>query len=168
MDLDALMHRFRGPQVGFLAGLGNDRQRAVELAQDAFAEAYLSRERFAKSWQDTAAVGAWLRGIAHNLHLARWRRERGLRASASAGIDDVAARDPEPAEPSPVAKAMARLRAPWRTVLQMRYLEGSGLDEIAAVLGLSVRAVEGRLRRARHELKALLAAAGHRLAKENR
>ncbi len=165
MDLDALMTRFRGPLMGFLAGLGNDRQRAVELAQDTFAEAYLSRERFNGSWDEAGAVGAWLRGIAHNLHLARWRRDRGPRAMTGA-VEEIPAAASEPADPSPVGAALARLRGPWRTVLTMRYLEGSGLPEIAAVLGLSVRAVEGRLRRARHELKALLAADGHELAKE--
>ncbi len=192
MDLDALMTRFRGPLVGFLAGLGNDRQRAVELAQDTFAEAYLSRERFRESWDKAPAVGSWLRGIAHNLHMARWRRDRGPRAMPSTdaadhdaadhdaadhdaadhvaadhdAADHDAASDTGPAEPSPVAVAVERLRGPWRTVLQMRYVDGSGLPEIAAVLGLSVRAVEGRLRRAREELKKLLVADGHQLAKE--
>lgn len=169
MDLDAVMTRFRGPLIGFLAGLGNDRQRAVELAQDTFAEAYLSRDRFAGSWDEPAAAGAWLRGIAHNLHLSRWRRDRGPRAMAMAPADGelpAGSRAAEPAEPSPVGAAMARLRGPWRTVLEMRYLEGSGLPEIAAVLGLSVRAVEGRLRRARRELRAQLEAAGCELAKE--
>ncbi|MCA8973439.1 MAG: RNA polymerase sigma factor [Planctomycetes bacterium] len=163
------MTRFRGPLVGFLAGLGNDRQRAVELAQDTFAEAYLSRDRFVGSWDEVSAVGGWLRGIAHNVHLSRWRRDRGPRAfSTMDAADRVAVHDAPPREatPSPVGKALARLRAPWRTVLEMRYLDGSGLPEIAAVLGLSVRAVEGRLRRARHELKASLPDCGHELAEE--
>jgi RNA polymerase sigma-70 factor, ECF subfamily len=167
MDLEPLIAHFRGPLVGFLCGLGNDRQRAVELAQDTFAEAYLSRERFASEVEDTAAVGRWLRGIAHNVHRARWRRDRGPGTPVSSErIDDVPAAAADPQEPAPIAAALERLRVPWRTVLQMRYLEGSGLAEIAAVLGLSVRAVEGRLRRARRELKALVEAEGRRLTAE--
>ncbi len=42
----------------------------------------------------------------------------------------------------------------------MRYVEGSGLAEIGALLGIGERAVEGRLRRARTELRRLLGADG--------
>ena len=51
---------------------------------------------------------------------------------------------------------MATLRGPWRTVLTMRYVDGASLGDIGALLGLGTRAVEGRLRRARQELRRLL------------
>ncbi|MCR9248262.1 MAG: sigma-70 family RNA polymerase sigma factor [bacterium] len=171
MDLDALIPRFRGPLIGFLAGLGNDPQRATELAQDTFAEAYLSREQFRGSWDELATVGGWLRGIAHNIHLARWRKDRGPRAPVpvapeelpAAASDDRAAAATATSGGSPVDErateiraALGRLRGPWRTVLRMRYLEGNSLAEIGAVLGISERAVEGRLRRARQELEKLM------------
>ena len=44
----------------------------------------------------------------------------------------------------------------WREVLTMRYVGGSGLAEIAAVMEISVRAVEGLLHRARKELQSVL------------
>jgi RNA polymerase sigma-70 factor (ECF subfamily) len=120
--------------------------------------------RFRGNWADDRAVGAWLRGIARNLHRQGRRRDRGPTSLRRTGtLDDVpperlsaSSSTDEPAGAVAVREAMLRLRQPWRTVLTMRYVEGSGLPEIAAVLGTSVRAVEGRLRRARHELKAML------------
>lgn len=166
MDLDALIDRYRGPLVGLLASWGNDRGRATELAQDTFAEAYLGRESFRREWGDDRAVGAWLRGIARNLHRQNRRRDRGSpslrRLCALEDVPQERLAMPVPADEDPAQAAvragLLRLRQTWRTVLTMRYVEGSGLPEIAAILGTSVRAVEGRLHRARLELKAILPA----------
>ena len=77
MDLDRIIDRWRGPLVGLLGARGASPADAVELAQDAFSEAYLGRERFEGSWEDDGAVGAWLRGIALNLLRAGARRRSG-------------------------------------------------------------------------------------------
>lgn len=164
MDLDDLIARFRGPLVGLLASWGASPRDAMELAQDSFAEAYLARERFEGDWSDAGAAGAWLRGIANKLWLAHGRKTRRP--------DAIARRELAPAEPEltePEAgedDTAARLRAlidalppKWRTVLHLRYVEDSGLTEIAGLLGISERAVEGRLHRARRALKKQLDAA---------
>lgn len=161
MDLDDLIARFRGPLVGLLSSWGASPRDAVELAQDSFAEAYLARERFEGDWSDAGAAGAWLRGIANKLWLAHGRKTRRP--------DAIARRELAPAEPEPEAsedEAAARLRGlidalpqKWKTVLHLRYVEDSGLAEIAGLLGLSERAVEGRLHRARRALKEQLDAA---------
>ena len=52
-----------------------------------------------------------------------------------------------------VQQALLQLKATERTVLLMRYTEGSSLAVIGSLLGLGERAVEGRLRRARAALK---------------
>jgi RNA polymerase sigma-70 factor (ECF subfamily) len=57
-------------------------------------------------------------------------------------------------------EALASLKGPWRTVLTMRYAEGASLATIGALLGMSERAVEGRLRRARAALKEQLQKTG--------
>lgn len=157
MDLAKLIQRFRGPLIAMLASFGASPRDAVELAQDVFAEAYLSRERFTGDWQDVSATGGWLRGIARNLFRAH------LRKSSRESTESHELRLVEPSEPtgsasdhSHVRLAIARLRRSWRVVLTMHYLEGSTLAEIAALLGVSARSVEGRLRRARAELKRLL------------
>lgn len=158
MDLDAIIERWRGPLVGLLTAWGASPRDAVELAQDAFAEAYLGRARFRGAWDDVEAVGAWLRGIASNLHAAA--RRKGARGVPLEAAGDPAGPSAEEPAATPLLDAVGRLRGPWRTVLMMRYVEGSGLAEIGALLGIGERAVEGRLRRARQELERLLEDAG--------
>ena len=164
MDLDHIIERWRGPLVGLLAAWGASPADAVELAQDTFAEAYLGRARFRGTWEDDAALGAWLRGIASNLHKASTRRRGrgpgGRRLESLAAAEAVGRTDEDHDGASPMLEALGRLRAPWRTVLMMRYVEGSGLAEIGALLGIGERAVEGRLRRARQELERLVKDAG--------
>lgn len=162
MDLDDLIHRYRGPLVGLLAAWGNGPRDARELAQDTFAEAYLSRERFRGRWDRDADVGPWLTGIARNLHRSHGRRRLGpprLARTSLEALPPEALQQPsaEPGlDPEPLLAALDELRGPWRTVLIMRYVDGSGLAEIGALLGLGTRAVEGRLRRAREELRRVL------------
>ncbi len=154
--LDLITQRFRGALVGMLASWGATPRDAIELAQDTFAEAYLSRERFRGDWDDISAVGKWLRGIAKNLYLAHLRR--WARRAETLEEQDHPATEPvqESEHVIRIRAAMDRLRGPWRCVLQMHYVEGSGLAEIAALLGISERSVEGRLRRARQELERVL------------
>lgn len=147
---------FRGPLVGLLASWGSDWRAAEELAQDSFAEAWMGRERFRGNSYDLKAVGAWLRGIAFNLHTAALRkRERGPRlvldeeqpAPLAEEVDDRRAR---------LGAAFARLSGPHQTILRMHYLEETGTREVAALLGLTTKAVEGRLYQARKALRAKL------------
>ena len=164
MDLDLLIQRFRGPLVGLLASWGNDRQRAVELAQDTFAEAWTCRANFRGSFEDLASVGSWLRGIARNLHRRARRSSKGsLHLTRLPSLEDVPSQHLASAKLAPeteahveLERAMQRLKPEWREVLTMRYVGGSGLAEIAAVMEISVRAVEGLLHRARKELQSVL------------
>ena len=167
MDLDHLIADFRGPLVGLLAAWGASPAEALELAADSFAEAYLSRARFEGSWEDPAAAGAWLRGIAHKLFHASQRKRGRMQSLDAAGREVHAKASGAPGslerlerdeEAERLHAAMAELSGPHRTVLLMRYVEGSSLACIGALLGLSARAVEGRLRRARAVLKAKLEA----------
>lgn len=164
MDLDSLIARFRGPLIGLFASWGASARDAQELAQDVFAQAYLSRERFDGSWEDAGAAGAWLRGIASKLHLSHRRKgPRKLDGTARRELAHEKVAEPASCElearehRAAVREALGRLRESWRTVLYLHYLEGSALAEIAGLLGISERSVEGRLHRARKELKRLLA-----------
>lgn len=162
MDLERIIERWRGPLVGLLGARGASPADAVELAEDTFAEAYLGRARFGGSWEDDGAVGAWLRGIAVNLLRTSVRRRTGgqrLTLVGDRGALDREVVDAAPQDaPGPTLAAVGRLQESWREVLLMRYVEGSGLAEIGALLGIGPRAVEGRLRRARTELRRLLEA----------
>jgi len=162
MDLDAVIEQFRSPLIGALSAWGAAPRDAVDLAQDTFAEAYLSRTRFHGDWRDSGAVGAWLYGIAKNLYRTAQRKATGRgRLVSLASASDVTANQSEKAievaeQQGVITAAMAQLEESWRTVLMMRYADGASLAAIGALLGLSERAVEGRLRRARAALKTQL------------
>ena len=155
LDLDALIEEWRGPLVGLLAARGASAAEARELAQDVFAEAWLSRDRFRGKPGDPRAVGSWLAGIARNLHrvAARRRDRRELPLEAAAGAaDPVGEEDPA----APLRAAIQRLPERERIVIQAFYLEETSTKHLAALLHLTPRAVEGLLRRARARLQGLL------------
>ena len=171
MELEPLINRFRGPLIGLLAAWGASPRDAIELAQDVFAEAYLSRDRFRGDWEEPTAAGAWLRGIALNLYRTSRRRNERSGTSIDGEERPEPAASEEPVEDPRTAKlrsAIDGLRESWRTVLHMRYVEGSGLAEIAALLETSERSVEGRLHRARNELKRVLAEPGESASRDER
>jgi RNA polymerase sigma-70 factor (ECF subfamily) len=156
VDLEAWIRTFRGPLIGLLASLGNGWGLAEELAQETFARAWLARARFRGDPADTTAVGAWLRGIA--IRLASEARRRAPQASlppaelpAPEGEDALGAERRER-----LRAAFAELGEPHRTVLRMHYLEGSSAREVAALLGITPKAVEDRLYQARKALRARL------------
>ena len=155
-DLDRLIERWRGPLVGLLGARGADRGQAIEIAQEVFAEAWMSRDRFRGDLEDERAVGAWLAGIARNLHRVATRSrgprlvevtEQTLPAGAEVQPEDNAAR---------LREAVQALPDPEREVVQAFYLEQTSVRLVAGLLGVSERAVEGRLRRARQRLRQML------------
>ena len=156
MQLEDLIDRFRGPLVGLIASWGAPWREATELAQDAFAEAWLSRRSFRGDLEDSRATGAWLRGIARNL--LRDRRSSAVRRRAEAieEVDPEAPREAEDRERARLLEAMGRLSEEHRSALRVHYLEETSVRETAALLGISEKAAESRLYRARRELKRLL------------
>ncbi len=158
MDLSQLIARYRGPLVGFLVSLGNDGRTARELAQDTFAQAYLARERFRGHWDRGKEVAPWLLGIARKLHIAHRRQRRELPLESLPPHAEPAISDA--IDSSDASETVLRVlqSLPWeaREILMMRYGGEQTLVAIGELLGLSTRAVEGRLRRARQELEARL------------
>ena len=92
--LERWIDAFRGPLIGLLASWGSDWRAAEELAQDVFAEAWMSRERFDGDTDDLETAGAWLRGIAARLHYSERRRS---------------ARRPQPLDDPPAPPARTRV-----------------------------------------------------------
>lgn len=108
------------------------------------------------------AFGAWLRAICLNL----WRsdlRRRALECTVLPEAADVPGEGPSPldevvarAEAEAVRAAMARLPAPYREALELRYWAGLSQPGVAAALGVSEGAAKVRLFRARALLRAEL------------
>ncbi len=152
-DLDHWTRTFRGPLIGLLVSRGADWGRAEELAQDTFAEGWLSWSRFQGSPNNLKAAGAWLRGIALRLHGADSRRRRRRRTQEL--HEDLAADPPPPVDPRLEAldEAIAKLPPGQQEVVRMRYLEDSPPAHVAALLGITKKAVERRLYEARQKLR---------------
>jgi RNA polymerase sigma-70 factor, ECF subfamily len=155
-ELALWIERFRGPLIGLLASWCGNWRDAEELSADAFAEAWLSRARFDGDPRDVERSAAWLRGIAFRLHAA-WQRKRALRRAEPL----VAARPVAPAgeideRREVLESTFRRLAAPQQAILRMFYLEQTSAREVAALLDITVKAAEERVRAARGELRGLV------------
>lgn len=154
--LEQWIARFRGPLVGLLASWGSNWGEAEELAQDTFCEAWLSIKRLRGNRQDSRVVGPWLRGIAANLHRQKRRKIRRLRQVELPEEDNLSApiiSNESDERLDALRAAFAELRTEHQTVLRMFYLDEASTREVAALLFLTEKAVEGRLHQARRSLR---------------
>ena len=164
MDLTRLIETYRGPLIGLIASWGVPWGDATEIAQESFATAWLNRAACRGDWTDPDIVGRWLRGVARNRYRT-WARGRGRWRARFVAFDPAtleAAVAPETSDSEPsdlvdqVRHAIARLPAPQRQVVLMHYLEATSVVEVAALLSITPKAVEGRLYQARRTLRRLL------------
>ena len=128
-----------------------------ELAEDVTQETYL---RAMTAWPRRGLPDcpvAWLQTVARNLLLNHYRR-RQPELFDSTDIDSVldgAASDGTEAG-ALVCWGLARLNARHARLLEAFYIDERPVRSIAADFGVTERAIEGRLRRARLALKKLL------------
>lgn len=160
----ALMGRYRDPVYRLVRAHVGDADEARDVTQEAFLSAWRAIDRY----DPARPMRAWLAGIAIN-KCRDWGRRRTVRrwlaqalpidaladglAGDAVGADDVAG---DRAELARVAAAIARLPAALKEPLILRTIEGLGQAEVAAVLGISAKAVETRVYRARAKLVAML------------
>lgn len=132
-----------------------DDQRADDVVQDSFVVA-LERPMPAP-----ARLRGWLAGIVRNKarrshrseRRLRERHEHGARSEALPSAADMAARLEAQRT---IAAAVEALDEPGRSVLVYRYFDGRKTAKIARDLGIPVRTVESRLRRAKESLREAL------------
>ena len=156
-----IVHRHKQPLHRLIAGIIGDDDEALDVVQDVFVAAHGSLRRF-----DMARpMRAWLARIAIN-KARDWRRRRAVRRLISAALPveyasnvadnqpaiDTLAADRE--ELRLVSTAIANLPANLRETLALRAIEGMSQAETAEALGISDKAVETRLYRARQRLAA--------------
>lgn len=156
MPFDDLLNTWRAALTALIAGWGAPWSVAQELAQDALVEGYMTRDGFRGDLRDPQAAGPWLRGIARNLYFTHRRkldRHRAEPLDPESCIDESALEIEEDPRLDEVRAAMREMPERLREVLYLRYLDATPTEEVAGLLGLSARAVEGRLRRARKHLE---------------
>jgi len=162
-----LMRRHREPIYRVILGNVGDPDEALDLVQESFVAAWRALARY----DSARPMRAWLTTIALN-KCRDWSRRRAVRRffARALPLDVAAERADERASPhdeaqgraelARVAQAIADLPAALREVLVLRTVEGIGQAEAAAMLGVTEKAVETRLRRARMRLAEVLATAG--------
>ena len=165
---DALVRLHQDRVYNAIVRFTGDRDRALDIAQKAFLNAFLKIRQF----EAKSSFGTWLYRIAINLSISEGRGRRGEPVSLSVvgarGREEGADFDPpdpggapdrplESRETQAVVQAAIRsLDEEFRAVLVLRDIEDRSYDEIAAVLGLPKGTVRSRLHRARTELKVKL------------
>jgi RNA polymerase sigma-70 factor, ECF subfamily len=146
--------------------VGN-RSDAEEIVQEAFLRCWqkapdwrAANDRTAEARTGTAQFATWLYRVLVNLCLDRRRRPQPLGIEAAETIADGAAdgfqKTAQGETSRRVQAAMAELPERQRAALALCYFEGLGNIEAAAVLEISIGALESLLVRGRRALRAAL------------
>jgi RNA polymerase sigma factor (sigma-70 family) len=156
-----LIDRHRGAALRIARRIVPRSYQAEDVVQDALLQAFLSLDRL----REPARFSGWLLGIVVNLARSCRRRPAayslddlgGGRTTHISGLLDPM---PSPAVVQEtlemhrlVDEAIAALPVEHRTAVQLHYVEGLKLWEIASLLGTPLGTVKARLHRARAQLR---------------
>lgn len=167
LALNVLMARHKEPLFRFLFRYTRNETAARDLAQEAFVRAYFN----IRSFKPRAKFTTWLFQIALNLcrDLARSKHHKRsfLHASLS-DSDRIGAHEPADVSANPRQRAIGaeqlavtlaaidNLPHDLRVALILGAIEERSQQEVAELLGVSVKAVETRIYRARQTLREAL------------
>ena len=162
-ELVALAGKLRPELHRYCARLMGSVIEGEDVVQDAFARAFVAVDEL----DEAASLRAWLFRIAHNRALDLMR-SRAIRAAEPI---EAAYEIADPESPDPVEALMRRealetavsrfveLPTMQRSVVILKDVLDQSLEEIAAMLDLTVNAVKAHLARGRARLKAINAQA---------
>ena len=162
---DTLVIRYQDRLFNTLTRLLGSADDALDIAQDAFVQAYTKLDTF----QQNSAFYTWLYRIAFNLAMSQARKRRPVTQMIT--DDKTCAIEPASVDAGPqdqleqseranlVHGAIGELCDEHRQVVVLRELEGCDYQEISDILSIPVGTVRSRLFRARAHLKEKLAAA---------
>lgn len=163
MDLDESIFRFQSPLTGLIIAWGVPAVDASEIAADSLADAYLNRGSCSGDTSDPSQYGKWLRGIAKN-KFRNWSRSRGRRRGlaesvANETLDSLEASETQAGVEQPDERLLRlrseidRLPTKQKQVIIMHYLDETSVADVACLLSITPKAVEGRLYQARKRLR---------------
>lgn len=159
---DTLMAAHRGAVFRMVRGYLGHETDALDVTQDSFVAAFLALRRY----DPARPFRAWLLRIALN-KCRDWRRRRAVRRLFAFALPIEEAAHVPDAQPGPeralasrqevarIHAAIAELPDTLKEPLLLCALEGLPQDEAARVLGISRKAVETRIYRARQKLSYL-------------
>jgi RNA polymerase sigma-70 factor, ECF subfamily len=148
-SFERLYHRYAGDVYRYALAVSRNGADAEDVTQTTFLNAYRAVQR----GEEPRAPKNWLLAIAHNVLRQRFRQQ--ARRPEQVELDDsVGASVPdEEYTAEDIRRALGELAFNQRAALVMRELEGRSYREIAAILELSVSAVETLIFRARRALR---------------
>lgn len=141
----------------YLAARLDDVHEAEDLAQEVFVIAY----RRLPDFDPSKPMGAWLRGIAHNVLRNSLRRRQGqpgsLEGFLEQAIESGAARWEERAEGSSIVAALEQclgaLAPHARELIKKRYAQGESVAALSRLMGVKHSALTMMLHRVRSGLR---------------
>jgi len=155
-----IVDRYKDSLVNYLTHLVRSRDRAEEIAQDAFVRLY----RSANNYRERDRLGPYLFRIATNLTVSEIRRARRwnvllprLHASTTVSIESPDANLITDEIQRQVNAALEKLPVKYRAPLVLFEIEEWSYDEIATALELRTGTVKSRISRARDLLRRQLA-----------
>jgi len=163
--LDEIIRKYEGPVFRLIHRFTGDAETARDLLQETFVRVYFQIQRF----KPRARFVTWLYAIATNLCRDHARSKRYLQSHVTDSLDapdarrDLASREPDPAASAEsreglavLENAIAQLPHHLRVALLLFSIEGHSQIECAELLGISPKAVETRVYRARKILEKAL------------
>ena len=145
-SFSVLYERYYGAMVALAHSLIADRHSAEDAAQETFAIAC----RHLSDLKSKDKFGFWLAGICRNV--AKQNQRSKNKFVTLDGMQLSAGEKDKEERREVVRKAMRKLRAIHREPLILRYYDNLPYEQIASILGISTKAVHGRLIRAKRKI----------------
>lgn len=165
LEFEPLFHAHRDRIFQLALRVTGSAARAEDVCQEVFLRALEKLSGF----REESQAYTWLHRITINLCIDHMRRDKRFSPPPAAPSEDGPAADPMESLPDPsrphadlleeaellrlIRDAIARMRPKYRDVIILRELQALSHEEIARILGISLKAVGVRLIRARNQLK---------------
>ena len=162
--LEVLFDRHGGPAFSLAYRIVGERGAAEDVVQEAFISVWRSGARYDRA---RGSVRSWLLGIVRNRAIDMLRSKAGRTTRLDSDDDSVL--EQRPAEELTEAEAlrretarelrgaMAALPAEQSKVIELAYFGGFSHSEIAAMLGVPLGTVKGRMRLGLEKIRGRLA-----------
>lgn len=148
MDQAALFHQIYETYGAALYRFCLLQMKTVADAEDVMQEVFLKRLYQAPAFVSPEHERRWLFRVALNQCRDEWKRRRRTEVPLEEAV--LVTVSPEERD---LLEQVAALPEKLRTVIHLYYYEGYALDEIAALLGISLSAVKMRMKRGRDALR---------------
>ena len=133
-DMEQIYRSYAREVYDYLLAQSRSAQVAEELTQETFYQAVRCAERY----DGSSRVSTWLCGIARNLLLAHWRKEKQRPApleEAGPGVPSAEEAVLSELERTALVSAMHRLEEPGRELLYLRLFGELSFRDIGRVFG---------------------------------